>query len=128
MVHGDIGIRRVKFHSFLRLFRRIQDLGNLLQAAVSLPERAIQHHKLDHADHHHTGNGVKPEESSDGDFACRNAAATYPNEFGVETIVPSKGMFLVSAIVCALVLIPMFFLLKKGVDPVPTPEEEKTNV
>jgi len=51
-----------------------------------------------------------------GDIACRNAAATYPNEFGVETIVPSKIMFLVAAVVCALAIIPMFFLLKKGVD------------
>ena len=35
-----------------------------------------------------------------GDMACRNAAATYPNEFGVETIVPSKNMFFVAGIVC----------------------------
>lgn len=59
-----------------------------------------------------------------GDLACRNAAATYPNEFGVETIVPAKDMFLVAAIVCALVLVPMFFLLKKGIDAAP----EKTGV
>ena len=59
-----------------------------------------------------------------GDLACRNAAATYPNEFGVQTIVPAKDMFLVAAIVCALVLIPMFFLLKKGIDKLP----EKTEV
>lgn len=49
-----------------------------------------------------------------GDIACRNAAATYLNEFGVETIVPAKSMFFVAAIVCALVLIPLFFLIKKG--------------
>jgi hypothetical protein len=51
-----------------------------------------------------------------GDMACRNAAATYPNEFGVETIVPSKNMFFVAGIVCLLVLIPMYFLIKKGFD------------
>ncbi len=61
-----------------------------------------------------------------GDLACRNAAATYPNEFGVETIVPAKDMFLVAAIVCALVLIPMFFLLKKGVDTLPEKAEVKS--
>ena len=51
-----------------------------------------------------------------GDMACRNAAATYPNEFGVETIVPSKNMFFVAAVVCALTLIPLYFLIKKGFD------------
>ena len=60
-----------------------------------------------------------------GDLACRNAAATYLNEFGVETIVPSKNMFLVAAVICALVLIPLFFLIKKGFDPeVPVAAEE----
>ena len=61
-----------------------------------------------------------------GDLACRNAAATYPNEFGVETIVPAKDMFLVAAVVCALVLIPMFFLLKKGVDTAPEQTEAES--
>ena len=51
-----------------------------------------------------------------GDLACRNAAATYVNEFGAETIVPSKVMFLVGAAVCALMLVPLFFLIKKGFD------------
>jgi hypothetical protein len=49
-----------------------------------------------------------------GDIACRTAAATYLNEFGVETIVPNKNMFLVAAIVCSLLLVPLFFLIKKG--------------
>lgn len=62
-----------------------------------------------------------------GDLACRNAAATYPNEFGVETIVPAKDMFFVAAIVCALVLVPMFFLLKKGVDLPETRDGETVN-
>ncbi len=51
-----------------------------------------------------------------GDLACRNAAATYVNEFGAETIVPSKVMFLVGAAVCALMLVPLFFLIRKGFD------------
>ena len=49
-----------------------------------------------------------------GDLACRTVAATYPNEFGVETIVPSKEMFFVAGIVCALALVPLFFLVRKG--------------
>lgn len=51
-----------------------------------------------------------------GGLASGNDPRTYPNELGVDTPVPSKNMFLVAAVVCALVLIPMFFLLKKGVD------------
>ncbi|MBQ7639193.1 MAG: MFS transporter [Clostridia bacterium] len=51
-----------------------------------------------------------------GDIACRNAAATYTNELGVETIVPSKEMFFVAGVVCALALIPLFFLVRKGFD------------
>ena len=51
-----------------------------------------------------------------GDVACRNSAITYANEFGVETIVPSKSMFLYAAIVAAFVIIPLFFLIKRGFD------------
>ncbi len=47
-------------------------------------------------------------------FNSAYAAATYPNEFGVETVVPSKNMFFVAGTVCLLVLIPMFFLIRKG--------------
>ena len=61
-----------------------------------------------------------------GDLACRSAAATYLNEFGAETIVPAKDMFFVAAAVCALALIPMFFLLKKGVDLPPENTEEES--
>lgn len=60
-----------------------------------------------------------------GDIACRNAAATYLNEFGVETIVPNKNMFLVAAIVCSLLLVPLFFLIRKGFnveEKAPVPE------
>ena len=49
-----------------------------------------------------------------GDIACRNAALTYTDDSGTETIVPSKIMFLVAAIVCSLALIPLFFLNKVG--------------
>ena len=49
-----------------------------------------------------------------GDLACRNSAVTYMNEYGVATIVPSKSMFVYAAIVSVFVLIPLFFLIKKG--------------
>ena len=51
-----------------------------------------------------------------GDLACRNSAVTYMNEFGVATIVPSKSMFVYAAIISVFVLIPLFFLIKKGFD------------
>ncbi len=49
-----------------------------------------------------------------GDMACRNSAVTYLNEYGVETIVPSQSMFLYAAVISVFVLIPLFFLIKKG--------------
>lgn len=49
-----------------------------------------------------------------GDLACRNSAVTYLNEYGVETIVPSKSMFVYAAVVSVFVLVPLFFLIKKG--------------
>ena len=49
-----------------------------------------------------------------GDIACRSSMITYINEYGVETIVPAKSMFLFAAIVSVLALIPLFFLIKKG--------------
>lgn len=49
-----------------------------------------------------------------GDLACRNSAVTYMNEYGVETIVPSQSMFAYAAVVSVFVLIPLFFLIKKG--------------
>ncbi|MBR2315841.1 MAG: MFS transporter [Clostridia bacterium] len=49
-----------------------------------------------------------------GDLACRNSAVTYINEYGVDTIVPSKSMFLYAAIVSVFVLAPLFLLIKKG--------------
>lgn len=58
-----------------------------------------------------------------GDIACRRAALTYTNEFGTETIVPDKSMFLVAAIVCAFTLIPLFFLIRRGMEPQPAEEE-----
>lgn len=53
-----------------------------------------------------------------GDIACRSAGATYMNEYGVETIVPDAKMFLYSAIIAALVFIPLLALRKKGIDKV----------
>ena len=49
-----------------------------------------------------------------GDLACRNSAVTYMNEYGVETIVPSKSMFIYAAVVSVFVLVPLFFLIRKG--------------
>ncbi|MBQ8182381.1 MAG: MFS transporter [Clostridia bacterium] len=49
-----------------------------------------------------------------GDIASRSVGATYINEYGVETIVPDAKMFLYSAVVAALVFIPLAVLLKKG--------------
>ena len=49
-----------------------------------------------------------------GDLACRNSNITYTNEFGINTIVPSKSMFLYAAIVSVFIFIPLFFLIKKG--------------
>ena len=58
-----------------------------------------------------------------GDYACRSAGATYTQENIVagekvitELSVPDPKMFLYSAIVAALVLIPLFLLRKKGLD------------
>ena len=51
-----------------------------------------------------------------GDIACRNAGATYTNEFGVETIVPDATMFIYSAIVAILVFVPLLLLKKKGLE------------
>jgi hypothetical protein len=51
-----------------------------------------------------------------GDIACRNAGATYTNEFGVETIVPDATMFIYSAIIAILVFVPLLLLKKKGLE------------
>ena len=58
-----------------------------------------------------------------GDFACRSAGATYTQENIVagETVitelsVPDAKMFLYSAIVAAIVFIPLFLLRKRNID------------
>ena len=51
-----------------------------------------------------------------GDKACQSAAHTILNEVGAEVIVPAKDMFLWAGIVCVLALIPLYFLIRKGVD------------
>lgn len=60
-----------------------------------------------------------------GDIACRRVGATYITEnvvageiVRVETLVPDAMMFLYSAIVAALVFIPLIVLKKKGMDKV----------
>lgn len=58
-----------------------------------------------------------------GDYACRSAGATYTQENIVagetvitELAVPDAKMFLYSAIVAAIVFIPLFLLRKKNID------------
>jgi MFS family permease len=58
-----------------------------------------------------------------GDIACRRVGATYITEnvvggeiVRVETIVPDAMMFLYSAVVAALVFIPLFLLRKRNLD------------
>ena len=51
-----------------------------------------------------------------GDAACQYAARTIINEVNAEVIVPAKNMFLWAGIVCVLALIPLYFLVKKGVN------------
>lgn len=58
-----------------------------------------------------------------GDKACQSAAHTILNEVGAEVIVPAKNMFLWAGIVCVLALIPLYFLIRKGVDTVENPQE-----
>ena len=57
-----------------------------------------------------------------GDMACQHAAQTMINEVGAEVIVPAKDMFLWAGIVCLFALLPLYFLIRKGVD-VNEPEE-----
>lgn len=51
-----------------------------------------------------------------GDKACQYAARTIINEANAKVIVPSKDMFLWAGVVCILGLIPLIFLIKKGLD------------
>lgn len=51
-----------------------------------------------------------------GDMACQKAAQTIINEANAEVIVPAKNMFLWAGLVCIIALIPLYFLIKKGVD------------
>ena len=51
-----------------------------------------------------------------GDMACQKAAQTIINEANAEIIVPAKDMFLWAGIVCVFALIPLYFLIKKGLD------------
>ena len=49
-----------------------------------------------------------------GAIACRNSVLTY-EEFGQIKTIPSPSMFLYAAVVSALIIIPLFALIKKGV-------------
>ena len=59
-----------------------------------------------------------------GDKACQKAAQTIINEVGAEVIVPAKDMFLWAGVVCILGLIPLYFLIKKGVENKENEENE----
>lgn len=59
-----------------------------------------------------------------GDMACQHAAQTIINEANAQVIVPAKDMFLWAGIVCIFALIPLYFLIKIGVDNNKTNENE----
>ena len=59
-----------------------------------------------------------------GDMACQHAAQTIINEVGAEIIVPAKNMFLWAGVVCMFALIPLYFLIKKGLET----KESKTEI
>ena len=63
-----------------------------------------------------------------GDKACQIAAQTIINEANAEVIVPAKDMFLWAAIVCIFALIPLYFLIRKGVDTPETQPEEAEKI
>ena len=62
-----------------------------------------------------------------GDKACQSAAHTILNEVGAEVIVPAKDMFLWAGVVCVLALIPLYFLIRKGVDSAEISQEATEN-
>ena len=51
-----------------------------------------------------------------GDMACQKAAQTIINEVGAEVIVPAKDMFLWAGVVCIFGIIPLYLLIKKGIE------------
>ncbi len=51
-----------------------------------------------------------------GDWACQSAAQTILNEANAEVIVPAKNMFLWAGVVCIFAVIPLYFLIRKGLD------------
>ena len=63
-----------------------------------------------------------------GDKACQSAAQTIINESNAEVIVPAKNMFLWAAIVCIFAFIPLYFLIKKGVDTAENKTEKVENI
>ncbi len=61
-----------------------------------------------------------------GDKACQHAARTILNEVGAEVIVPANNMFLWAGIIGIFALIPLYFLIKKGLDTDKIDTEEVT--
>ena len=62
-----------------------------------------------------------------GDAACQHAAQTIINEVGAEVIVPAKDMFLWAGVVCIFALVPLYFLIKRGID-IKTETQENAKV
>jgi len=58
-----------------------------------------------------------------GDMACQHAARTILNEANAQVIVPAKDMFLWAGVVCLFALVPLYFLIKKGIDTNPQKNE-----
>ena len=51
-----------------------------------------------------------------GSYASANSGVTYTDEYNVVQAAPTSYMFLYAGIVAAFVLVPLFFLVKKGFD------------
>lgn len=58
-----------------------------------------------------------------GDMACQRAAQTIINEANAEVIVPAKNMFLWAGVVSIFALVPLYFLIKKGIDSTESQKE-----
>ena len=61
-----------------------------------------------------------------GDKACQHAARTIINEVGAEVIVPAKNMFLWAGVIGLFALIPLYLLIRKGLDTDKTDDNKVT--
>ncbi|MBQ7595801.1 MAG: MFS transporter [Clostridia bacterium] len=58
-------------------------------------------------------------------IAAKNSDVTYINDIGAVNVLPSSMMFLLAGITAALVFIPMLILIKKGIAPEKSEENEQ---